>query len=338
MSIRFADLVTAHDQRSTTCNACQWRCTLGQDDVGRCAVRVGTAAGIALLNHGMISGATIGPIEDYRLWHFFPDSLVLAIGGWGYAFPADQGRAPYGAIPDDPAKQRRLDAERAANFALERLCRGVVWAYGEPAVNHEYVLDLLQLSRASSRYTALVTTGYLTLEALDRFGPYLDGVNLELRGFSDHAYQRLAGVPSWRGILEVAARARHHWNCHLEVTTRIHSGVNDDPDELRELVTWIGTALGVHTPWHVLPGDAGSATAAAATRARRIGHEGGLQFVYGAEANQPTRCPGCQAVLITRNNGVARTVGLEGAQCVACGYDPQLHLSIFKKRDRDENR
>jgi pyruvate formate lyase activating enzyme len=332
MATRLADLVTAHEQRSFTCNACQWCCTLRPDELGRCNMRIGTPDGIALLNHGMISGATIGPVEDHRFWHFFPDSLVLSIGGWGYAFPADQERASYGAIPTDPAKQRRLDAERAANFALERLCRGVVWAYGEPAVNYEYVLDLLQLCRASSRYTALSTTGYMTLDALDQFGPYLDGVNLELRGFSDHAYQRLANVPSWRGILDVAVRARTHWHCHMEVTTRIHNGVNDSPDEVRELVAWIVQNLGAHTPWHVLPGDAGSATAAAATRARRLGHEGGLQFIYGAEINQPTRCPSCQAVLITRNNGVARTVGLDGPRCAACGHDPQLHLSIFKKR------
>ncbi len=338
MSIRFADLVTAHEQRSFTCNACQWRCTLQPDEVGRCNMRVGTAEGIALINHSMISGATIGPIEDHRLWHFFPDSLILSIGGWGYAFPADQGRAPYGVIPEDPAKQRRLDAERAANFALKRLCRGVVWAYGEPAVNYEYVIDLLQLCRASSRYTALATTGYMTVEALDQLGPYLDGINLELRGFSDHTYQRLADVPAWRGILEVAERARNHWHCHMEVTTRIHSGVNDDPEELREMVTWIATTLGVHTPWHVLPGDAGSATAAAATRARRIGHENGLQFIYGAEINQATRCPNCQAVLITRNNGVARMVGMDGVHCAACGHDPQLRLSLFKRRDRDMNR
>ena len=332
MSTPIAELIAPRDDGAVQCLACQWRCVLRPGEYGQCKVRVGTEEGIALLNHGLISGAAIGPVEDHRLWHFFPDSLVLSIGGWGYAFPADQQRGQYAALPEDPAKQRKLDPDRAANFALERLCRGVVWAYGEPAVDFEYVLALLQLSRASSRYTALTTTGYLTPEALEQLGLYLDGISLDLRGFSDASYARLGGIPDWRGVLATAEQARKRWHCHVEVTTRVHHGVNDDPDELRALVAWVRDTLGEHTPWHVLPGDAGSETAAAVVRAKRIGHEGGLHYIYGAENNQLTRCPSCQATLITRTNGVARLVGMNGGQCAACGHDTKMHLSIFKQR------
>lgn len=279
MSVSFADLISPNADNPPTCLACRWGCTPAVGEAGQCKVRRGHPEGIELLNHGLISGAAIGPIEDHRLWHFFPDSLALSIGGWGYALPVDQQRGQYAFVPEDPTLQRRLDPDRAANFALERLCRGVIWAYGEPAVNFEYVLALLQLSRASSRYTALATSGYLTLEALDTLGAYLDGVSLDLRGFSDSAYNRLGGIPDWRGILETTVHARAHWRCHVEVTTRIHHGVNDDSDELRALIEWIRDSLGAHTPWHVLPGDAGSETAAAVMRARRLGHENGLQFI-----------------------------------------------------------
>lgn len=332
MSHELADLTAAGEDGATVCLACQWRCALRSGETGRCQVRVGVEGGVALLNHGLISGASIGPVEDHRLWHFLPDSLALAIGGWGYATVADQGRAPYGLIPDDPAKRRKLDADRAANFALERLCRGVVWAFGEPAVNHEYVRALLQLSRASSRYTALLTTGAMTTEALDQLGPYLDAVSLDLRGFSEGSYARLGGIPDWQGVLAIAERARTRWRCHLEVTTRIHHGVNDESEELRALIAWVKDTLGEHTPWHVLPGDAGSETAASTTKARRLGHEGGLLYIYGSEPNQPTRCPTCHHTLVTRTNGVARLVGLNGASCASCGLDTKIQLSIFKQR------
>lgn len=332
MSTPHAELLTPSDDGAFHCAACQWRCALRPGETGRCQVRAATDEGIALLGYGLISGASIGPVEDHRLWHFFPDTLMLAIGSWGYAAPADQQRGPYASIPSDPAKQRRLDAERAANFALERLCRGVIWAYGEPAVAHEYVLALLQLSRAASRVTALCTTGALTPEALEAFGPYLDAISFDLRGFSDASYARLSGISDWRATLAIIAEARTRWRCHIEVSTRIHNGVNDDPDELRELATWIGESLGNHTPWHVLPGDAGSETAASVVRARRIGHESGLHYIYTAEPNQATRCPKCQATLITRINGAARLVGLKDGACESCGHHAQLHLSIFKPR------
>lgn len=331
MSYAQADLIAPGDNETTICLACQWRCALSPGELGRCRVRTGARGGVELLNYGLISGASIGPIEDHRLWHFLPDSLAFAVGSWGYATTADQGRGPYGAIPEDPTRYRRLDAERAATFALERLCRGVVWAYGEPAVSHEYMRALLQLSRASSRYTALVTTGAMTSEALDQIGPYLDGLSLDLRGFSTASYARLGGLPAWEEVLTIAERALNRWNVHIEVTTRIHHGVNDDPAELRALVAWIKDTLGPQTPWHVLPGDAGSETAASTMRARRVGHEGELHFIYGAEPNQPTRCPSCHQTLITRTDGVTRLVGLNGTRCASCGHEIRLHLSIFKQ-------
>src|SRR5690242_16450602 len=150
--MRLTELVEPIADGRHRCDVCQWRCALGLGEPGRCMVRVGGQAGIAVLNDGLISAAQVGPIEDHRLWHLLPGTQVLAIGGWGYAFPADQQRGQYANIPEDPGKRRRLDPDRAASFALEKLCRGVVWSYSDPSVSQEYVKDLLQLSRASSRY------------------------------------------------------------------------------------------------------------------------------------------------------------------------------------------
>ncbi len=313
------------------CDVCQWRCVLGPGETGRCLARINEAEGIVALNDGLVSGASIGPVEDFRLWHLLPGTPVLAIGSWGYAFPADQQRGPYARVPEDAAQRRRLEPERAATFALERLCRGVVWTYSDPSVAHEYALDLLRLARAASRFTAIVTTGYHSLAALDQIGHYLDGMSLEVRAFDDAGYARLAGVAAWRGILEVAARARARWGCHIEVTTRLHPGVNDGQESLAALAGWIRETLGPDTPWHVLPGDAGAAAAAAAARARRLAHEAGLRFVYGADPHQSTICPRCGAVVIARGADGVRTSGLADGGCAACGEHLHIRTSIFKR-------
>jgi pyruvate formate lyase activating enzyme len=330
--MQFSQFMTTTEDGSVRCDACQWRCVLSPDAVGKCLVRAGHQKGVVALNHGLISAASVSSIEEFRLWHFFPDSLTLAIGGWGYAFPADQQHGAFARIPSAEEKQRNLPAEKAAAFALKQLCRGVIWAYGEPAVSADYVLDLLKNSRASSRYTALVTTGFMTTEFLDSIGLYLHGISLDLRGFGDVAYSRLAGIPDWRDILTVMARAREKWQCHIEVTTRMHYGVNDKQEEVQELVQWIRDTLGEQTPWHVLPGDAGASAAHATMRAKRIGLEGGLHFVYGPESNQETRCPICQSTLMTREEGVTRMVGLNETKCTNCGFDVRLYLSIWQKK------
>ncbi|HEX9372918.1 MAG TPA: radical SAM protein [Roseiflexaceae bacterium] len=329
--MRLTELVEVEDGRRWRCGVCQWRCGLAPGETGRCMVRAAADAGIEVLNDGMISAATFGPVESHGLWHFFPDTQVLAIGGWGYAFPADQQRGQYGGIPDEESKRRRLDPERVAAVALERLCRGVVWSFSDPSVSLEYLVDVLKFSRASSRYTALVSSGYATPAALDQIGPYLDGLNLELRAFDDAAYRRLAGVDRWRGILEIAAAARERWSCHVEVTTRLHPNVNDAPEQLQALAGWMRETLGPTAVWHVLPGDAGSTAASAVARARRLAHEAGLHYIYGPEPGQTTRCHGCGAALIERSPAGVRIVGLADGRCASCGADPQIRMSIFKR-------
>jgi pyruvate formate lyase activating enzyme len=330
--MQLAQLATKIGSEETRCDACLWRCVLRPDEIGRCLVRTGHPDGVAIQNTSLISAASVEAVETFRLWHFFPDSIMLSIGSWGYAFPTDQQRGPYAQIPTATSQLRELPPEKIAAFALKQLCRGVVWAYGEPAVSFEYVLSMLQSSRAASRVTALQTTGYMTVEALDQFGPYLDAISLDLRGFGDTAYTRLAGIPHWQDILDIVQRAHTHWKCHVEITTRLHHGVNDDPNELRAMVAWIRDILGEQIPWHVLPGDRGAETAASVVRARRIGHEGGLQFVYGPEPNQATQCPRCQATLISREGGVSRMTGVQDGQCTRCGFKPYLRTSIFKQR------
>lgn len=336
--MQLTQFMTKNEQGTIQCTACQWRCLLEPGQAGRCLVREGGERGIVASNYGLISAATVSPIEEFRLWHFFPDSMVLAIGGWGYNFPVDQQRGSYAHIPEDESKRRNLPPERASAFALKQLCRGVVWAYGEPAVSPEYVLDLLKNSRAASRYTALVTNGFVTVETLNQFAPYLHGISLDLRGFGDLEYERLAGIPKWRGILGFASLARERWKLHMEITTRLHPGVNDNPEHVQQMVEWIRDKIGPQTPWHVLPGDAGAQAAAAVARARRVGLENGLLFVYGPEPNQSTRCPACQATLITRDGGVSRMVGLEDGCCANCGFTVELHLSIFQKKEKDRER
>lgn len=330
-SMRYTGLVEARNDETLRCNVCQWRCVLQRDQEGRCKVRKRDTNGIAVYNDGLISVATVGPVDEHRLWHFFPGTQVLTLGGWGYAFPVDQHRGQYGVVPANEQKRRRLPPERAATFALDRLCRGIVWSYSDPTVAHEYVFDLLRTARATSRYTALVTSGFLTIEALDQIGHYLDGLCLELRAFDDAAYRRLAGVEQWRGILEVASHAFHRWHCHIEIVTRLHPGVNDSADQIHALATWIRTALGPFIPWHVLPGDAGAAAAAAVARARRAGAEAGLSYVYGPETGQPTVCPCCMSVVIERGSGMTRVTGVEDGRCRTCGTDLHLRTSIFKR-------
>lgn len=310
------------------CDVCQWRCEVAPGDAGRCLVRRNDGGTLMALNDGLISAATIAPIEDHGFLHFFPESIALALGSWGTPFPKEQERSTYAFMPETESGRRVLEAERAVRFAQERLCRGIVWTYNDPLMEFEYLYDGVRLARAASRYTAIVSGGYWTIEALDRLGPYLDGINLRLFGFSDDSYAALAGVPQWRGIIDAARRALRRWRCHLEITYLLQPGANDSVAELQALAAWVREQLIPIIPIHVMPAQEGSNAGIA--HARQVLRQEGLKFVYGPDRTETTRCPSCGWPVIERPEGIPKLIGVEQGLCDNCGADLYLRRSMFK--------
>ena len=91
----------------------------------------------------------------------------------------------------------------------------------------------------------------MTPEALDLLGPYLDAWRVDVKGFKDEFYRKLAKITHWEGILETAERAKHKWNMHLEVITNVIPTMNDDDEQFKGIAHWIHDKLGELTPWHV---------------------------------------------------------------------------------------
>ena len=315
------------------CGVCQWRCELAPGETGRCRIRHNEHGAIVDAAAGLVSAAAIGPIEDHRLWHFFPDAQVFGVGSFGTPLVPDIGLSsehPY-VVPTPGA--RELEAERVVRFAQQRLCRGVIWTYNDPAVSFEWVLDGVKLGRAASRFTALATSGYFSPEAFEQIAPYLDGMRLDVYGFSERAYRTLTGYPDWQTIFKLAADARRRWNIHLELVLQLAEGINDSDAEVTDLARWIKIALGSLTPLHIVPTTAPEHRVHAAQLAARAA---GLAYVYGPEADQATRCPSCDWLIVERGAGPTQVTGVAEDACENCGTQLGLRLSLFHRSVRYE--
>jgi len=222
-------------------------------------------------------------------------------------------------------------------------CGGIAWTYNEPAIWFEYTLDSAKLAKENNLYTVYVTNGYLTPEALDIIGPFLDAWRVDIKGFSDDFYRRLAKVSRWRGILEVAKRAKEKWDMHVEVVTNIIPTMNDDEQQLRGIATWIRDELGNLTPWHVtrfypqyrmdhLP----PTPVASLERALAIGQEEGLRFVYAGNVpghrGENTLCYSCGKLIIKRLGYETELLGLDGSRCRFCGAELNVRSNTVQGR------
>jgi len=127
-------------------------------------------------------------------------------------------------------------------------------------------------------------------------------------------------------------------NMHVECVTNVVPTINDSEEELRAVAHWIATELGPQTPWHVtrfMPylefADLDPTPLATLQRAREIGHEEGLHFVYlgnvETEGGEDTICPACGDVAVRRRgfSVEAENLALEG-RCGSCGGDLGIRL------------
>jgi pyruvate formate lyase activating enzyme len=187
-----------------------------------------------------------------------------------------------------------------------------------------------------------VTNGFITTEALDEIGPYLDAFRVDIKGFSDSLYRDLARVVRWREVLEAARRAKTKWDMHVEVVTNVIPTMNDDEEQLRGIAHWVREELGELTPWHVtrfhpqyrltrLP----PTPVETLETAGRIGREEGLRFVYvgnvPGHGSESTHCYSCGQLLIKRYGYDTRVQGLKGSACSRCGAEAGVRNSTARK-------
>lgn len=333
------------------CHICQWHCTIAPGKFGACHMRQNIDGTLYVLNYADVSSVAVDPIEKKPLFHFFPGSQAFSLGTWGCNFHCKHCQNwEISSIKSERAGKRYppLSPEDSIKLAQRYNCQGIAWTYNEPTIWFEYTLDSAKQAKSNGLYTVYVTNGFITAEALDVIGPYLDAYRVDIKGFSDRFYRQLAKISRWRGILEVAERAKKKWNMHVEAVTNVIPTMNDDQEQLEGIATWIRDSLGELTPWHVtrfypyhqlahLP----PTPIATLERACALGQGLGLRFVYvgnvAGHSGENTICPSCGNTVIERVGYQIRILGLEGSKCKFCGADLNMVVSDLKQVKTEDN-
>jgi len=123
---------------------------------------------------------------------------------------------------------------------------GVAYTYNEPLISYEFVYDCSFEVRKNGLKNVLVTNGYICEEPLKRLLPYVDAMNIDLKGFSEIFYSKLNGdLESVKRSIAVASE-----RCHVEVTTLIIPGENDSELEMEQISSWL-SSLNENIPLHI---------------------------------------------------------------------------------------
>ena len=95
--------------------------------------------------------------------------------------------------------------------------------------------------------TVLVSNGMAQVDTVKELFKYVDAMNIDLKGFTDHYYEDVLHG-NRKMVMDFISEATKH--CHLELTTLIIPGENDSDEEMDELSAWIAS-LNKDIPLHI---------------------------------------------------------------------------------------
>ena len=244
------------------CKTCFRHCDIPEGGLGFCGARTCEDGVVTAANYGKVTSLALDPIEKKPLARFHSGSMILSVGSYGCNL-----RCPFCQNYEISwSKEAFRFAEKAEYVSPEELaniaesCRsrgnmGVAFTYNEPLIGYEYIRDAARLVHERGMYNVIVTNGTADLSVLKEIAPYIDAMNIDLKGFTDSYYKDVLGGD--RGmVMDFITEAVKR--CHVELTTLIVPGENDSEDEMRELTRWVaaltdadGTSIGQTIPLHI---------------------------------------------------------------------------------------
>ena len=127
---------------------------------------------------------------------------------------------------------------------------GVTFSGGEPLMQHDFLLGLLQLSRARGIHTAVETAGYTSPEILKRISTWTNLFLYDVKVIDDKRHREFTGVSN-ELILE-NLKGLSSWGADVIVRVPLIPGVSDDEENVRSLGGFLTQSTTIQEV-HLLP-------------------------------------------------------------------------------------
>lgn len=232
------------------CKICPHNCKLNENQIGICKARSNINGEIIAINYGMITSISLDPIEKKPLRRFYPESKILSVGSFGCNLKCSfcqnheismvgKEESSYQYVKPEDLVRVAIDLKPEGNI-------GIAYTYNEPLVGYEYIRDCSILANKNKLKNVVVTNGCFCEEPMKDILPYIDALNIDLKGFTDEFYNNIGGnFEAVKNFIKLAAKTSH-----IEITTLIIPGENDSEDEIRNLSNYIAS-IDKNIPLHI---------------------------------------------------------------------------------------
>ncbi|MBU1233874.1 MAG: AmmeMemoRadiSam system radical SAM enzyme [Proteobacteria bacterium] len=318
-------------ENEVICELCNHHCHIKEGKRGICGVRENRDGKLYSLVYGRLVSEHIDPIEKKPLFQFLPGSRSYSIATVGCNFRClhcqnyDISQYPHLYGGDITGRERTPESVVEAAVAAD--CASISYTYVEPTIFYEFAYACSKVAREQKLKNVFVSNGYMAPAVTRHLAPLLDGINIDIKAFTDDFYKKVCKA-RLQPVLD-NVRLMHDLGVWVEVTTLLIPGLNDSSQELRDIARFV-KSVDPGIPWHVTAfyptykmTDREPTPVETLRRARDIGLEEGLHFVYEGnvpgEGGENTYCPSCGTELITRFGFSIRQNRVTDGCCSDCG-------------------
>jgi len=319
------------NENTVQCHLCPKNCVLKNGMKGFCRAREPRGGKHYSLVYGNPTAVHIDPIEKKPLFHFLPATVAFSIATAGCNF-----RCKYcqnwqiSQSPPEETMNYYFPAEEIVKKAIDYKCKTIAYTYTEPSIFYEYMLDIAKLAKSRGVKNMYHSNGSLNPKPAEELSHYLDGANIDLKGFTQGFYSKIS-----EGYLDTVLntlKTLKKNKVHLEITNLVIPSFNDDIQTVRKMCQWIRDELGRDVPVHFSRfyptfklRNLTPTPVKTLEQIRSVAMQEGLRFVYigniaGHEAEN-TYCPGDNKVVIRRSGYKILENNIINGKCKFCGTD-----------------
>ncbi len=250
MTLHKAKWWQALEGNAVQCRLCPRQCRIQPGCTGYCAARENCDGTLYSLSYGHPVSVAIDPIEKKPLAHFMPGTKTLSFGAFGCnlgcIFCQNYSLSRQSYTPD--TLYRDISPAQIVKLTQQHKCPSLSFTYNEPSTFAEYAIDIAQLAHKAGIKTVLVSNGYISPEAADELYPLIDAANIDMKGFSQDFYSQMCQA-TLQPVLDSLEKL-YALGVHLEITTLVIPGKNDDDASTLAWLDWVEAHLDKSVPLH----------------------------------------------------------------------------------------
>lgn len=218
------------------CYICAKECIIKEGGVGACkryTRKNGELTECAPNNYLITCSISI---ETMPMLHYYPRGKFLQITTTGCNFdcPGCVSTVLVKEMNSDSGALKYKTSDEIISKALEEECIGIAFLMNDPLANYFTFLEVAKKAKGNGLLVGCSTNCYFSDYSANKLAPYIDFMNIGMKGFDDYVY-KICGGSSIQPVLK-NINTFYKQGVHIELSCMYKKG---DEEKLNNLAKWV---------------------------------------------------------------------------------------------------